>query len=66
MIGWQDPENPSAPNLFELEFVRPGLLLAGPEDEGKRGRKGSPMLQVNYRSFLQEPPGQELSLPQSR
>ena len=58
-IGWQDPEDPSAPKLFELEFVRPGLLLAGTEDERKRGRTGSPMLQVNYRRFLQEPERQE-------
>jgi hypothetical protein len=59
IIGWQDPEDPSALKLFELEFVRPAVLRTGSEDERKRTRKGGPTLQIDYRRFLQDQTGHE-------
>ncbi len=56
-IGWQDPEDPSAPKLFELEFVRPGFVRVANEDKQKRSRRSRPMLEIDYVRFLQQQPG---------
>jgi hypothetical protein len=54
-IGWQDPEDPSAAKLFELEFVRPTMLRPGSEKERKRGRQGGAALEIDVHRFFQEP-----------
>lgn len=51
-VGWQDPEDSSAPKLYELEFVNSGFLLPGSEEERKTGRKTRPLLQIDYRRYL--------------
>jgi len=59
-IGWQDPEDPSAPKLYELEFQREAFLRPGTEEERKAGRRTRPLIQIDYRRYLaaaQEPSG---------
>ena len=51
-IGWQDPGDPSAPKLFELEFVRESYLLAGSEKERKATFRARPLIQIDYRRYL--------------
>jgi hypothetical protein len=51
-VGWQDPEDPSAPKLFELEFVKESFLLPTKDDERNGTRKVRPMIQINYRQYL--------------
>jgi hypothetical protein len=51
-IGWEDPEDPSAPKLFELEFVREGFLRPASEEERKGTYKRRPLLQIDYRRYL--------------
>jgi hypothetical protein len=57
-IGWQDPEDPSAPKLYELEFVRSGFLSPGTEEERKAGSKTRPLIQIDYRRYLAALDGQ--------
>ena len=57
IIGWQDPEDPSSPKLFELEFIRSELLRVANEDKRKRSRRSSPSLEIDYVRFLQPQPG---------
>lgn len=51
-IGWQDPEDPSAPKLFELEFIRESFLRPASEEDRKGTYKRRPMLQIDYRRYL--------------
>jgi hypothetical protein len=51
-IGWQDPEDPSSPKLFDLEFLREGFLLPGSEGERKGSYKARPVIQVDYKGYL--------------
>ncbi len=51
-VGWQDPQDPSAPTLYELEFAQRSMLSPGTEEERKAGRKTRPLLQINYRRYL--------------
>ena len=55
-IGWQDPEDPSSPKLFELEFQRPGLLRPGTEMERKRKERHAATLQIDYRAIMEDSP----------
>jgi hypothetical protein len=60
-VGWQDPEDPAAPKLYELEFVKSGFLSPGTEEERKAGRKARPLIQIDYRRYLAA--GQEPGVP---
>ena len=55
-VGWQDPQDPSASPLYELEFAHQSLLAPGTEDERKAGRNRRPLLQINYRQYLAATP----------
>jgi hypothetical protein len=56
-IGWQDPEDPAAPKLFELEFVRPEFMRVDNEDKRKRSRRSSPSIEIDYVRVLKPQPG---------
>ncbi len=59
-VGWQDPEDPSAPKLFTLEFQRESFARALSAEEQGIGRKARPMIQIDYRRYLaslQDPSG---------
>lgn len=51
-VGWQDPGDPSAPKLFELEFAGKSYLLPGSEQERKGTYKTRPLIQMDYRRYL--------------
>jgi hypothetical protein len=51
-IGWQDPEDPSSPKLFDLEFLREGFLLPGSEEERKGSYRSRPVIQIDYQRYL--------------
>jgi len=51
-IGWQDPEDPSAPKLFTLEFQRESFVRPVSDEEQKAARKARPMIQIDYRRYL--------------
>lgn len=51
-IGWQDPEDPSSPKLFDLEFLREGFLLPGSEGERKGSYRARPAIQIDYKNYL--------------
>jgi hypothetical protein len=51
-VGWQDPGDPSAPKLFDLEFAREVYLLSGSEKERKATYKTRPLIQIDYRRYL--------------
>lgn len=53
-VGWQDPEDPSAPKLFELEFVKERFVRPVSVEERKATRKTRPLLQIEYRRYLSE------------
>jgi len=51
-IGWQDPEDPSAPKLYELEFLREGFLRAGTEEDRKGSYRARPVIEIDYQRYL--------------
>ena len=51
-VGWQDPEDPSAPKLFTLEFERETFVRSVDEQERKGTRHARPLIQVDYRRYL--------------
>jgi len=51
-IGWQDPEDPSAPKLYDLEFLREGFLRPGTEEDRKGSYKTRPMIEIDYQRYL--------------
>ncbi len=51
-VGRQDPADQYAPKLFELEFLQPGYLLPGTEQERKGTYKMRPAIQIDYRRYL--------------
>ena len=51
-VGWQDPGDPSAPKIFELEFAREDYFLPGNEQERKGAYKIRPLIQIDYRRYL--------------
>jgi hypothetical protein len=51
-VGWEDPEDPPAPKLFELEFIREGFLRPASEEERKGTYRRRPVLQIDYRRYL--------------
>lgn len=51
-IGWQDPEDPSSPKLFDLDFLREGFLLPGSEAERKGSYKARPAIHIDYKNYL--------------
>jgi len=57
-VGWQDPEDPSAPKLFTLEFQRESIARALSAEEQGAGRKARPMIQIDYRRYLAAPQDQ--------
>ena len=57
-IGWQDPEDPSAPKLFTLEFQRESFVRPVSDEEQKAARKARPMIQIDYRRYLAAPQDQ--------
>lgn len=57
-VGWQDPEDPSSPKLFTLEFQRESFAGALSAEEQGAGRKARPMIQIDYRRYLAAPQDQ--------
>jgi hypothetical protein len=57
-IGWQDPEDSSAPKLFTLEFQRESFVRPVSDEEQKAARKARPMIQIDYRRYLAAPQDQ--------
>ena len=57
-IGWQDPEDSSAPKLFTLEFQRESFVRPASDEEQKAARKARPMIQIDYRRYLAAPQDQ--------
>jgi len=51
-IGWQDPEDPSAPKLYELQFLREDVLRPGSEQARKATYKRRPVIQIEYQLYL--------------
>lgn len=62
-IGWQDPEDPSSPKLFDLEFLREGFLLPGSEEERKGSYRSRPVIQIDYQRYLRHLEEQMKSKP---
>lgn len=57
-VGWQDPEDSSAPKLFTLEFQRESFVRPVSDEEQKAARKARPMIQIDYRRYLAAPQDQ--------
>jgi hypothetical protein len=62
-IGWQDPEDPSSPKLFELDLPPPRLLRPGTETDRKRKERHAAMLQIDYRAVLEDSPMPKIASP---
>ena len=62
-IGWQDPEDSSAPKLFTLEFQRESFVRPASDEEQKAARKARPMIQIDYRRYLAAPQDQGAAAP---
>jgi hypothetical protein len=54
-VGWQDPEDPSSPKLFTLEFQRESFVRPVSDEEQKSARKARPIIQIDYRRYLAAP-----------
>jgi hypothetical protein len=51
-VGWQDPEDPSAPKLFTLEFQRETFARVVSTEEQPNPRKARPLIQIDFKSYL--------------
>ena len=57
-VGWQDPEDPSSPKLFTLEFQQESFVRPVSDEEQKAARKARPIIQIDYRRYLAAPQDQ--------
>ena len=57
-VFWQDPEDPSSPKLFTLEFQQESFVRPVSDEEQKAARKAGDMIQIDYRRYLAAPQDQ--------